>query len=219
MARKDAERVMIQYIDKLMPGGENKKLYEDLFKSMTNAEFDAFMKELEEGTQVLSIVAPNDGKHEIEISRAIDICEKLGKSVFTRLTITDEDGIKTETDIEYMVVPLPFRRTAQMIVKKISVPEDSKSVSLLTGQPTGKSQGAKMTYPEIQVLASMGLEKTLLEALKIRGGDSGSFAAMNASITHYGKVSQEQIAPYSTEVESSKTLKAYLTAMHLRANV
>jgi hypothetical protein len=113
------------------------------------------------------------------------------------------------------VVDLVLRRQAQLLVKKISIPEDNKSVDDFTGQPTGKSKGSKISYPETQILAALNLDNNLTELLKFRGGDVKGFDAMNNSISKTGGVSLASIEKLGTRVKSTETLHTLLTCMHI----
>jgi hypothetical protein len=220
MARKDAEKVMLKYIEKILPGTDNVKLYKDKFKKMSNGEFAEFIQNLKNRKEHLVIIAPNYAEKELSVERNFKIAKELGYDFFQELDVGQiEDMPPYRTPIKYLVFDLPFRRTAQLLVKKISIPEDSRSVDLMTNQPTGKSAGGKLTYPEIQIMAAMGMDKTVIELLKFRGGDKGGNKALNVMLTKYGTANQEILNKFSTGVQSTKTLKTYLTAMHLKNNL
>lgn len=214
--RKAAQAFIINYIEKLMPGSENTAIYQDMFSRMSDTQFDSFIQKLKSGQSRLAIIAPNFGKQKLKVQRNLEIAKELGHNFFQRIWI---EGIGSRptylTPIPYMVVDLPLRRQAQLLIKKISIPEDNKTVDTLTGQPTGASKGSKISYPEIQVLAAMGLDNGLLELLKFRGGDTKGFVAMNKMISLRGGVSLTAIERFAGGVESTKTLKAFLTSMHL----
>jgi predicted CopG family antitoxin len=214
--RKAAEDFIISYIDKLLPGSENVDIYRKLFKNMTDEQFSDFMLKLENKENRLAIIAPNFGKSKLNVERNLKIADELGHNFFQRIWI---DGVgerpKYLTPIPYMVIDLPLRRQAQLLIKKISIPDDNKTVDNLTGQPTGSSKGSKISYPEIQVLAAMNLDNSLLELLKFRGGDTKGFIAMNKMISIRGGVSLTAIERFAGGVESTKTLKSLLTGMHL----
>lgn len=213
--RKAAEDFIIEMIGKIIPGEENKNIYLSLFKSMSDEDFDKFITDLEQDTSRLAIVAPNFGKENLSVERNLKVAEELGHNFFERIYIESEDNPTYLTPIPYMVVDLPLRRQAQLLIKKISIPEDNNSVDDFTGQPSGKSQGSKISYPETQVMASMGLDNSLIEMIKYRGGDTKGFQAMNTSISRTGSVSLEAIKNYSGGVESTRTLSTYLRCMHL----
>lgn len=214
--RKAAEKFIFTYIDKICPGGENTKIYMDLFASMSDEQFDKFMQGIEQGSIHLAVVAPNFGKSKLSTKRNLDLAKELGHPFFEKIWIEGKEDIPTYlTPIPYMVVDLPLRRQAQVLIKKISIPENNKTVDDFTGQPTGASKGSKLSYPETQIMAAMGLDSCIVEMLKYRGGDLGGFNAMNKMISRTGGVSLKGIEQYSTGVESTRTLKTYLTAIHL----
>lgn len=214
--RKEAEKFIFDYIEKLSPGGENAKIYIDLFTNMDDEQFDSFMKGLESGSNHLAVISPNFGKSKLTTKRNLELAKELGHPFFEKIWIEGKDDIPTYlTPIPYMVVDLPLRRQAQVLIKKISIPDNNKTVDDFTGQPTGASKGSKISYPETQIMAAMGLDNCLVEMLKYRGGDLGGFNAMNKMISRTGGVSLKGIEPYATGVESTKTLKTYLTAIHL----
>ena len=218
--RKETESFIIEYIGKLS-GEENKKLVTDFFKSLSDKQFDEFMTKLETGETHLSVIVPNySKKSKLDLKKNLTIAKELGHNFFQKLWIGPKgDEPKYLTPVEYMVVDLPFRRVAQLLTKKISIPEDNKHIDMLTGQPTGKSKASKISYPELQVLAALGLDNTIVEMLKYRGGDKRGFLALNILIEKYGGASQEVLERYASGVESTRTLKTFLTAMHLKNTV
>lgn len=214
--RKAAEAFIYKWIDKLLPGSENVQMYQDLFAKMSDKQFDDFMKGIEEGSIRLAIVAPNLNERKITVDHNLELAEELGHKFFERIWIDQGNDIPPYlSPIEYLVVDLPLRRQAQLLVKKISIPEDNKSIDDLTGQPTGKSKGSKISYPETQILAALDLDANLTEMLKYRGGDVKGFDAMNTMIAKTGGVSLKAIEPLGTKVRSTQTLQSLLTAMHL----
>lgn len=218
--RKATEDFIISYINKIMPDGDNQKLYVDLFASMDDDAFAKFMDDIDTGKSTLAIVAPNFGKVPLSVERNLAIAKELGHNFFQRVWIEGSGDTPTYlTPIPYLVVDLPLRRQAQLLVKKISIPEDNKSVDDFTGQPTGKSKGARISYPEVQVLAAMGLNNSLTEMLKYRGGDIKGFDAMNRSISNTGGVRLQAIEHLTSGVESTRILKSYLTCMHIESTL
>lgn len=215
--RKAAEAVIIEYIGKLLPGSTNVKIYKDLFASLDDQAFDEFMTRLEQGEIRLAVIAPNLVEPKLTIERNLALAEELGHQFFERIWIQPGNDIpRYLSPIKYLVVELPLRRQAQILVKKISIPEDNKSVDDFTGQPTGKSKGSKISYPETQVMAALSLDSCLTEMLKYRGGDVKGFDAMNASISKTGGVSMDAISKLGTTVKSTETLSTLLTSMHLQ---
>ena len=216
--RKAAEKFIIDSVEEILPGGGNKEYYEKLFKNMSDSEFDQLMQEFESGESRPVMYAPNFAEKHLDVKRNLDLAQKHGHNFFEKIWIgsANPDEAPYLTNNAYMVIELPIRRQAQLLTKKISVPENNRSIDQLTGQPSGNSKSASISYPELQVMRSMGLDKTLLELIKFRGGDIGGYNAMNKAISQNGAVSMKAIEPFTTGVESTSALKTYLTAMHLK---
>jgi hypothetical protein len=218
--RQIAQNFIIEQIGKLAPGGKNKQIYVELFDEMSDEAFDKFMTDLESGESRLAVIVPNFGQEGVSTERNLELAKELGHEFFQRVWIEGTGDMPTYlTPIPYLVVDLPVRRQAQVLIKKISIPEDNKVIDDFTGQPTGRSKGSKMSFPETQVMAAMGLDNCLIEFLKFRGGDIKGFDAMNDSISKTGGVSMMAIKGLAGGVESTMTLKAYLTAMHISSSL
>lgn len=216
--RKKTEKFILTYIEKMLPGSPNTDLYRKFFSSLDDTAFDQFMKKLESGEVRLSITAPNFASYKLSVDRNIEVAKELGHTFFERLWIAStNDCPQYLTPIKYFVVDLPTRRASQSLVKKISVQETDKTIDVLSGQPTGDSRkGAKISFPELQVLAAMGLDNTVVELMKYRGGDIKGRNAMNAMIDRHGTTNITVLSNYASGVESIKTLKTFLTCAHLK---
>lgn len=213
--RQASEAFILKYIERLVPGSENPKMYQELFAEMDDKQFHDFIHGVGTGKDQLAVVAPNFGKSKITIQNNLEIGDELGHNFYERLWIQPAGGGRAYlSPVAYLVMDLPLRRQAQLQVKKMSVPEDNMSVDDLTGQPSGKSDSAKISYPETQVLAALKLDHTLTELLKYRGGDTQGFNAMNDSFAKTGGASQEAIKHLAGGVRSTQTLRTILTGMH-----
>lgn len=218
--RKNTEAFILKYIEKIAPGGENQELYKNLFKGMSNKEFDDFMVNLRDDKQTLSIIVPNGSNIDISVDNNIKVGKELGRSFFQHLNFSgDNETPPYKTPNKYLVFKLPVKRAAQLLSKKISIPENSKSFDLTTGQVTGKSRSSKITAPEIQMLTGMGLKDSVKELLKYRGGDMGSLYALNNALYKQGHVDHKTLDYYSTGVVSTKTLDSYFKASHIKSTL
>lgn len=218
--RQKAQDFILTYIEKIA-GSYNKSIYENkVFKDMSDEDFDLFMKDLKSEKKFLVIYAPNLKKRDISVENNLEVAKELGYNFFQRLWISSNDDVPTYlTPIPYMVIDLPIRRTSQLLIKGISVPDHTKVVDNLTGQPTGESKGAKISYPEVQLMVAMGMEKAATELMKYRGGDKGGLVAFNNMLSKLGSANLNTLSAYSTGVESSKTLRTFLTGLHLKSTL
>lgn len=216
--RRESEDYILHYIEAIA-GATNRKLYEEKFKNLDDEAFERMIEGLENGTVHLSVIAPNFSKDtRLSVENNFKVADELGHNFFQRIRIPARNGLPSYlTPIPYLIMDLPERRQAQLLEKKISIPEHNNSVDDLTGQPTGESKGSKISYPETQVMAALGLDECLLEFLKYRGGDEKGLVAMNTMIDRSGGVSMKAIEPFSGGVKSTQTLKSYLGGMQLRA--
>lgn len=216
--RKAAEEFLINAIEEILPGGGNKAIYQKFLAKLTDQQFDQLMKDYESGKDRPVIYAPNFSHTSLDVKRNLDLAAKYGHDFFERIWIHSDDPNQAPylTNNKYMVIELPVRRQAQLLKKKISVPEHNRSIDQLTGQPSGDSKAAKISLPELQVMRSMGLDQSLRELIKFRGGDIGGFNAMNKLISRDGHVTMKAAEPFTTGVESTSALKVFLTSMHLK---
>ena len=220
--RKAAQAYLLEYIQKLDPSGLNSKLWVDRFATMTDPEFHQFMAGCEAGTDMICLIAPNLQRSQITTANNFKVAKELKYEFFQRIWVNKGDGSPTYlTPKRYLVILWPFRRQAQLLVKKISIPQDNKSINDLTGQPSssGHSKGSKISYPETQILAALNLDNSIIEMIKYRGGDVKGFAAMNQSIAKTGGVSIDALSKLGTRVKSTDTLKTFLTCMHYQVDL
>lgn len=213
--RKKAEKELLDGIEAILPGSENTQIYKNMLAGMSDKQFEKFIDDLDAGRVIPSLIVPNFGKIRLSVKRNLALAKLWAHEFFERIWFQDNDDRPAYLSNErYLIVDLPLRRQAQLLTKKISIPEDNKSVDDYTGQPTGKSKGSRLSYPEIQLMASAGLDYSILELIRLRGGDTQSFHAMNTMLSRHGSVSQKSIEPYGGTVQSKQTLHTLLTCMH-----
>lgn len=207
---------VLKYIDEFMPGSPNYEVMKQRLDKLSDKEFDAYMEKLGSGEEILPLFMPNMGKYKITVERNLKLAKKLGHEFFERVWMTDLTTGKTFlTPEKYLVMDLPIRRQQQLLIKKINIPEDNMHVDELTGQPTGPSKGAKLSFPEIQALYAQGMDQAIEELIKFRGGDQKAYRAMVRTIVDTGNVRQASIRTAGTRVKSTETLSTLLKGAHL----
>lgn len=218
--RKAATDFIVKYISKILPGSENGKLITELLNGLTDEAFERYMTALETEEEIIPLVVPILTENKIDVKRNVAIGRELGHEFFQKVWWYDENTEMTYLSNEkYLVIDLPLRRQIQILKKKISIPDNNKHVDELSGQPSGDSAAAAISFPEMQALHGQGLDKAIEELIKYRGGDQKGFNAMNRSIINSGGVSLNAIEAYAGGVKSTETLSAYLKAMHLDNNL
>lgn len=218
--RKAAEKVILGVIDSIAPGNPNVQLYEELFspqskKYLNDVAFHNWMERMRNKEGALVYVDPPGSKFKLDASRNIEVLgPKYGIEFFQQLWYQDESGEWFLTPNAYLILPFPVRRQAQLLVEKISIPENNHSIDDFTGQVTGDSRGSKISYPELGLLKAFGLKSTIEEFMHWRGGDVKGNRLMNQQILKTGGASIKALAPYAGEVASTRSFKNILIGMH-----
>lgn len=214
--RKAFESTVLKWINELDPTGANGKFYKEMFSKMSDKDIEEYVTAIESGEDFVSLIYNNLKENGISVDNNLKVAEKMGHDFFERLRLTDPaTGKEYLTPEKYMVLDLPVRRQAQMLKKKRGVPEDNRHVDELSGQPTGESKGSGISFPELLIMYSQGLDKSILEFMKLRGGDTRAYNAMERMIAETGSSNMEPILNAGTKTKSTETLSAFLKAMHL----
>lgn len=215
--RKAFIQFILDGLEAILPGNTDAPRYKAYLEGLSDEAMDAYAEALRSGDKYLTLTVPNGIGPTLSLERNFQIADKLGVQFFHKLWVEGIGETPTYlTPIEYLVVKLPMRLASQRISKKMSIPKHQRAVNSLTGQPTGDSKGAGISHPELRVSASLGLENTMVELMKYRGGDSRGNAALNASLMQTGRASQKVLDHFASGVESTKTLKTYLTSAMLK---
>lgn len=215
-----AVKFWLQFLKDLNVGEKNISLYKEVFKKMTLEEIDIVCNRIESGEFLFPVYVKNmDKEVKGSFERVIQIAEEYGIPLFERLILTDGvTGTEYMTPEESLVLLMPSRRQVHHLLKKISAPENEKTIDHLSGQVTGDSKGAAITQPEFNALKDKGYEDALIELIKLRGGDTEAFKAMAEQLEGTGKVSMAPILEMGTTTRSVETFHNILLGMHLDNN-
>ena len=218
--RKRIEAYLLDEIGKLDTSGKNKQMYQNIFKNMSDVEFNSMMERIKEGESIFSIVIPNGDKEiEMDVPFLLGRAKALGIPVFEKVIFND--GRDTYMpDVKYMIIDMPVRRSSQHGLKGLSVAKHTRNRNAMTGQVSGKdSDSGSITLPEVHVLNGRGLKNTLKELLGTRGGDVKASSALRALMFKTGTVSKKELERFADKTGSTKSLKAIFKAMHIKINL
>lgn len=191
----------------------NQQFYKDRLLPLSEAEImERLFTPFSDGKFYFPIYVPNNHpKYKINQSKMKELGEKLGVKWFQHLTLNDPvSGELFTTPNTYLVMPSIHRRQIQNLVDKIGFGEDDHVVDTSTGQVTGASKGASMTFPEINIVAGKGLIEPLIEAIKLRGGDDKANLAMREQVRATGNFNMRSITALNTRPQSVVSLKWWL---------
>lgn len=177
---------------------DNEKYWKDFFAKLDDRGFEQFMNLLKTKRTAMHITMPNM-KKPLRIPNLVAAANEVGLTLTHRLWLPDRTrpGKKYLTNQKYLVLTIPIRRAQQEWDKKLSVPEREHRIDSLTGQVAGDDRACAISAPEIQSLNVRGLQKTLLEIVKVRGGDVNAFGDFNRQLQESGSARLAQIDPRS----------------------
>ena len=178
--------------------GDNEKFWTDLLTGFTDEQFGQFIRMIKNKKASLYITMPNMTKS-LKINNLVAAADSLGLPLSHRLWLPDKTrpGKKYLTNEKYLVLELPIRRAQQEWDKKLSVPSRAKKVDALTGQVVGDDRACAISSPEIQALNVRGLPNTMMEIVKVRGGDVHAYSDFNRQLMENGQASLSKLDPRS----------------------
>lgn len=216
--RKLIESKVLKVMKILDPAGDNEKRWANFFKSLNDKQFNEYMEHVRKNECQLNLVMPNL-KKTLKISDLVAAAKEVDLKLAHRLWLTDKvSGRRYLTNEEHLVLMLSIRRAQQEWDKKISVPSRDKSVDLLTGQVVGDDRNCALTADEIRSLGARGLENTLIELAKVRGGDVTAYGDFKRQMQENGTVKLSSLDP-STRVRSADVAKILFRGMMLDCNL
>lgn len=205
-------------LDAIDPSGTNTKRFTARFDAMSDQEVERFIRRVENGEENLRVEMPNL-KLQFDMDGMLELGRKRQTGLFEQLWIRDvSTGRRYLTPIAYPILQLPVRRPQQTVEHSLSTQEDDRTIDALSGQKVGRDKAVGLSNPEIQVLYSRGLTKTLNEMVAIRGGNVAAYSEFRSQLESAGMVTLAELDP-STRTRASVVLHQQLLAMHLDNNL
>ena len=214
-------KTFLEGIDQILPGNKLHPLYTEYFDGLSATAMEALVVAIEKEEMILPIIVPNLHAEKIKVERNLKLAEKWGHKFYQHLTLTDptDPSVTIQTPEKYLVVDLITRRQAQTLEDKMSIPKDNTHVDDLSGQVTGESKGSAISKPESHVLDFHGLDATLTELMKPRGGDMEAWNTMSQSIMETGVAKLSEVTDAGTHAKSAETLETWLKVAHIGNNI
>lgn len=190
-------------------------LREDLDR-LSDPEFDALMEKIRRGVPMISATLPNLMSPVVKNFDLLAVAKKWGVEFFQNIEMEDPETKEIfTTPIRYMVIREVVPRLQQMIEDKQSIPDDSSHIDDLTGQVTGPSKGSRISFQELNNMASTGANISILEMVSVRGGDQDANRKLENDILMTGTGTVEAAKEFGTGVTSTKNFATLLRVAHL----
>ncbi len=218
---KAFEKVIIDTVSAIDPSGRTTKVYENIFKKLTDAQKHQLVKDLKAGTAKLFVMDPPLMGSKLSFKHNRAVAKKLFNYDFYKsIQYPAKTGAPAFMSVnKHLHLDLMCRRQAQMLLEKISVSGGKQNVDNLTGAPSSTAKTSRLSFPELQILKGHGLDKAIKELYTIRGGDMGGFRSMQDQLLNTGTTSLDSIEATRTGVKSKESAGNYLRAAHLRHNL
>ena len=220
--RKKMEDLIYKFFDAIDKSGTNTKKYKELFKPMTNAQFDKWFKDFfadENAYLILDIC-------EFENSVTLDDVEKAAKVLgiplfedvyMPHLTMDKHHVVCTKEPVP--VGYLNIKRTQQTVSKKNGLSTEISKRSALTNQVTGTDKNGRQSDLENSMLVSLGMENTLRELNGPRADDMTMKQQMLQDIAVNGFVRLQDLESDVENKTTLNTVNVYLLGMGLNSDL
>jgi hypothetical protein len=227
--RQQVTAFIVDSIAGVIPGDlYNADMTKQRLDAMSDEDFDTYIRSLARPSneqdlvhqEILPFVSPNLKDPRVTMDNLMAVADKIGHPFFEQLWLTDpHTGIVYLTPQKYLCLHMTIRRQAQMLTKKSSIPADSRHVDEMSGQVTGKSKGSKISFPEVQAQLSHGLEHTLIEEIKVRGGDRVAQGEFDRQLIEHGEVSIEDVTSGGGVTQATATVGILYRGMLIDTNI
>lgn len=226
--REKITEFIVKFIGKFIPDDtHNVTVTRGFLSSLSDTDFYNYIHSLRKrpatersDQNILPYYAPNLNKDKLYTANAFKIADELEHKFHKRVwTYNPKSDIEVLSNEEFPIVDLIVRRPAQIHEKKTSIPLETKSVDDMTEQVTGASKGSKVSYPELQGQSSQGLDNTIIEEIKLRGGDSIAYREFERQMLENGHCDIDSILEMNTKTKAPTLVSILLTGAHIGNNL
>lgn len=217
--RKKAEEYLLKVVKDGDPSGVTLTMMKEQLAKMDDKRFHEYYLGIKEGREFIPLIMANNTKHGMTTEHALDLCEKYGIEIFQRFWYRHPiTKVKVLSNFKVPFVHMMVRRQIETLFNKLSTTSDNNQVDVLTGQAIHGASA--ITQPESLVTIEKGLEATLVEKLKYRGGDVEGGRLFDKALIETGQVSTTQLyEQHNTTTRVVQTADIYLTSAGYETNL
>lgn len=203
--RKQIETTILKTFSLFDKTGKNTEKWKAKFKTMSNNDFDNWMKKLatndKEGIPIEILPMVNESK----LSDIKDAADYLGVELEQYIYYPHEDKENpVRSAYKVPILALPLKRLQQVISKKNSMTTDITQRNAMTGQLTSDSRISRISDSETYAMTVIGADNSLKELMSARSDNMESKMLMYNQIATQGYVNLEDIQ--SQDIEASQTV-------------
>lgn len=220
--RKKFMKKLLDTFNLLDPSGDNAKKYENFFSSMSDDQFDKYIRKFfaDDSQQFyLEIVEyMRDIKYENIEKAAKYLGVPLYETVYLPHINHDLENV-TMTPEKVPVGYIHEKRMMQTLEKKNSGSTSNAQRNPLTGQVTGDDKNGRNSDVETYSLLATGAEYALKEFLGPRADDEVARNEMATAIAKNGYVSMKDLTNDKANKTSLNTLNIYFLMQGFKTNL
>lgn len=218
--RKRFEEFVLEVYGKATKGGGNRAIYERIFASMDDTQFNGLIDFLRKGNP-LPLWSPGGvPEEELHYDTLKALCDEYGVKVMQRVITYDEDtGIMSMTPNEVLVGWAEIRAQRQFQAKKFNGAKNDHEIDDFTGQVMGRSRATGISQPEITVLRGLGLTKMANELYNVKGGDADALKAYKNDLLTTGKTTTDGSLQKGSGTKILGTIYHLFRGRHIDSNI
>lgn len=215
--RQKAEELIYKVMDKLDPTNSNSNYYKELFASMSDKQFETYMKR---DFPFRFHMRP----FEIEpsMTQINDACKVLNVPLLEKVSLpylyTDKNG-KAVNSKECLVGYVPLKKMKQFITKKNAMSADISGRDMKTGLLISFDKNGITSDREMEALAVMGLDETIKELSRPRADAMNAKSVMYSTINTLGDVSLSDIPIDEDDSLGKNLMNVYMVGSLVNSNL
>ncbi|MDD3172099.1 MAG: hypothetical protein PHF63_00265 [Herbinix sp.] len=220
--RKKIEDLIYQTYLIMDPSGTNTDHYKNIFKSMSDAKFEQYIKGVLNNEDEYFIFHTVDYENDLRIENVEKAAEHLGVPLFEYVNMpyvnnNKENPIKTRHPVP--VGYLHIKPMEQFRIKKNSASTEITTRSALTNQVVGKDKAGRESDQENFILTTLNAVDCMRELNGPRSDDMVMKNAMYNDIIQKGYVSLNTLPDHLENKTTLNTVNVHLIGMGLNSDL
>lgn len=220
--RKKMEQTVYDTFDALDPSGVNTERYKEMFKGMSDNEFDRFFKKLFANENEYLILDIVDYERSITIESIEEAAKVLDIPLFEHVIQPHKSPDPNNPICSKYEVPVGYihcKRVQQMVRKKNSTSTDLGERNALTGQVTGHDKNSRESDVENYALVTLDATESLREFMGPRADDLVMKNEMYANISNNGYVSLNELTDDVKNKVALNTVDVFFLSMGIKTDL